>query len=856
MTRLAVGAPRGRVARHLRRQLTLTRIALWVEEIARAFWPLFVLLCLWLALALLGAFGSLGPISHRVLLGFFVLALAVALVIGGASFRRPGEQAARNRLDRGDPSRPLAVLADDLAIGKGEPGTESAWRLHRARAAAAAARLRAGWPEPHLEKRDPWAIRLFAPALLLAGLIGAGSDWGARITLSAMPQPMAVPAGAQAATARVEAWATPPAHTGLAPVYLTREKGAEQSASAFRLPESSEITIRVTDAGPDPRITGAGIAGIDGFATDGGGLAEARGVLGESGEITVTGRKGELAHWEIAMIPDTPPEIALASTPHAALSGALEFDFTASDDYGVTAAWAELAPEGHDPDSARGLPLPAISFGLPLPLSGDRREVTERAIRDLTTHPWAGAEVLMRLHAEDGAGQITVTEPIRVTIPARRFADRLAAALVEQRRDLALDYAESPRVLDVSQAITRRPEELFVDPGIFLTVRSAIRRLARGIGTESVSEAAPEVTELFWAAALALEDGNLSSALEQLRMAQERLREALESGTDEDIARAMDDLRAALDQYLESLAQKQQHQTDPNAPQGEPDRTLSRKDLQEMLDRMQAQAESGMRDQARDMLTDLQHLLENLQAGNGEGQQGEGGSAMQQLQDMIQGQRDLSDRTFDDLRQRRRQQQFGQGDMGEPGADQPGNDRDGAHGSEGQSDQQDGAADGAPGGRINQESLATEQEALRRQLDALSRGLGQGNEAARRALEGAERAMGEARDNIESGANADAVHRQMEALERLNEGAEALAQSEQGEGRGPGGETGEGRAASDPFGRPGSGHGAIDGGSTRVPDQALADRARELMQELRRRAADPARPKLELDYFERLLERF
>src|SRR5690625_641373 len=156
------------------------------------------------------------------------------------------------------------------------------------------------------------------------------------------------------------------------------------------------------------------------------------------------------------------------------------------------------------------------------------------------------------------------------------------------------------------------------------------------------------------------------------------------------------------------------------------------------------------------------------------------------------------------------------------------------------------------------EARAGWQEALRQRLDALAGGLGQGNDAARRALEEAGRAMGEARDNIESGADSDAVHRQMEALERLNEGADALAESEQGEGSGQaqGSDTGEGRTASDPFGRPGSGQGAMDGGSTRVPDQALADRARELMHELRRRSADPSRPKLELDYFERLLERF
>ena len=37
-------------------------------------------------------------------------------------------------------------------------------------------------------------------------------------------------------------------------------------------------------------------------------------------------------------------------------------------------------------------------------------------------------------------------------------------------------------------------------------------------------EAAPDVVEFLWRAALALEDGNLSDALERLRQAQENLR--------------------------------------------------------------------------------------------------------------------------------------------------------------------------------------------------------------------------------------------------------------------------------------------------------------------------------------------
>ncbi len=242
---------------------------------------------------------------------------------------------------------------------------------------------------------------------------------------------------------------------------------------------------------------------------------------------------------------------------------------------------------------------------------------------------------------------------------------------------------------------------------------------------------------------------------------------------------------------------------------------------------------------------------------------------------MIQQQRDLSDRTFDELRQRRREQQLGQGQQGQrgqqpgqQGQQQPGwgegQGRGDEHGQQGQGRQGDrGRGQGSQQGQSGQGGLAGEQEALRRQLEELSHGLGNGGEAARRALEEAARSMGEAGSNLQAGANSDAVRNQMDALERLNEGADALAQEmQQGQGDAQASGNREGRgqgrdqSRNDPFDRPTSSYGALDGRSTKVPDQAQADRARELMRELRRRAAEASRPRIELDYFERLLDQF
>ncbi|MEM7422705.1 MAG: TIGR02302 family protein [Pseudomonadota bacterium] len=874
---------RGADMRTLSRQRRLTRWSLIVERAARAFWPFFVVVCIALTLALLGGFTALGPFGHRVLLAILGMGVAISLVLAGMRFRMPTMADIDSRLDDGDPRRPLATLADSLAVGHGDLRSETVWQAHLKRARAAAAGLRARMPDLRLARFDTWALRLAAPAVLIGALIATNGDLTARIAAVAKPAPIdgSTQSAAFKRAATAEAWAVPPAYTGLSTVYLERSTaavavdGETAAPTPLRLPEGSELTIRVSDADLLPELSGGALAGIEGFTQQGGGLAEAIGLITESGELVVTLGDRELARWLIEVIPDAPPSVELLSDPFPTVTRALQLEFQATDDYGVSAAWAEIAPEGHDPEQARGLPLPAINFGLPMPLNGDLRDVSDTAIRDFSSHPWAGAELDLTLKAEDGAGQVASAPAHRFVLPARIFHNPMAKALVEQRRALALDYDAAYRVLDVLQAVTRRPEDIFDDPGVYLPVRIAIRRLAGSIGTETVPDVAPDVIEFLWQAALALEDGDLSSSLERLRQAQEALREALENGTEEDIRRAMEEMRAAMNDYLQQLAQQAQRNPNAQAQQQQmQNQQMTQQDLNEMLDRMMEQAENGLRDQAQQMLSEMQRMLENMQAAQGQQQQqGPGQQAMQELQDMIQRQRDLSDQTFDELRQRRREQQLGeqqgqqgqQGQQSEPGFGE-GQGRGDEHGRRGQQGGQMGQNGDPQMGQSGQPgqgggTLAQQQEALRQQLENLSRGIG--SDEAARALEDAARAMGDARDDLSDGANSDAVRDQMEALDRLNEGAQALAeQMQQGQGdtQAQGDRQGRGRAQDqtdpDPFDRPSASFGALDGTSTKVPDQSLMDRARELMEELRRRAAEPARPQIELDYLDRLMDRF
>src|SRR6266511_972029 len=256
---------------------------------------------------------------------------------------------------------------------------------------------------------------------------------------------------------------------------------------------------------------------------------------------------------------------------------------------------------------------------------------------------------------------------------------------------------------------------------------------------------------------------------------------------------------------------------------------------------------SGARDAARRMLQDLQQMLENLQmARPGQQMEGDGDddmmSALDELGDMIRKQQQLRDRTFQQGQDQRRDRQRGQR---------------GQQGQQGQQGDQNAMGD-----------LQQNQQALRDQLKKLmeelrKRGFGQGQQGQGEMdqLGRAGEAMGDAEGQLGDG-NADgAVDSQGRALEALRRGAQNLAQSMQQQGMlgpGPNGQPGRlglprAQQDTDPLGRPLRGRDYGDDTTVKGPGESDVQRARRILEELRRRFGENFRPQLELEYIERLL---
>ena len=116
--------------------------------------------------------------------------------------------------------------------------------------------------------------------------------------------------------------------------------------------------------------------------------------------------------------------------------------------------------------------------------------------------------------------------------------------------------------------------------------------------------------------------------------------------------------------------------------------------------------------------------------------------------------------------------------------------------------------------------------------------------------------MGRAAESLGKGDPGGAVGDQGQALDALRQGAQGMAQQFANRGQGGGLRQGDNMPNEDPLGRPQRTQGPDLGNSVKVPDEIDTQRAREILDAIRKRLGESTRPELELDYLERLLDRF
>ncbi len=830
------------------------RAALLWERAAPVLAAPAAALAIYAGLALLGVFERVGDPWRALALIAAVAAAAALSWRPSKAFRWPVARDVERRLeaDSGLDARPFEALRDAPAAGD-----DGLWSLHRERMEQLAKSARARRPKAAWARLDPFGLRVGAVLVLAVAWLSAGDLAGLRLVEAFSARPMQ----GGGARAIVDLWIDPPDYTGRAPIFLSGRDAAEA-------PEGSVFKARVAGFQGRPRLSGlqAEPERLDDATT----LLTAR--LEASTSVTISAGVTRRSA-DIAVVPDEPPSVSLAAEPEGDRNGVMTLPFKARDDYGIEAYALEIAalPDDAPGDAAPG--ADAVWDALPVSPGAvtPGAEDGERSARiDVAKHPLAGERVFIRLAAIDGAGQRGVSGPMAIVLPSRVFLDPLARAVAHERKGFIAaeaDYAAMPddapagtvagpdgflddeparrierapagvrRAALALDAISDAPPAYFDDAVVYLGLRTAMHQVRRAREIEALAALPDDL----WRIALRAELGSLADAEEALRAAEQAIADALARGAPQsEMSPLFDAYEEAVRNYMNALAREAAEAG--RFAQGGGGGGMNQDALQELIEALREAAELGQGEEAQRALAALAELLRNMQVqlsrgGSGSGQMMDEATrrALEELGDLIGEQRGVMDETFRQGEGSSGGSQSGAqgaegGQGGEEGGEEGGEDGIGAGGEE--------REDGAGG------SFAERQRELAERLEALRGTLG---DQAGEALGEAGQAMAEAERALRDGDGEGALGAQQRALDQLREGAADAARSmlaQDGEGGGR-----------DPLGRDGSGNAL--GGGVDVPSESERQRARDILEELRRRAGERGRSEDELDYIERLLERF
>ena len=614
----------------------------------------------------------------------------------------------------------------------------------------------------------------------------------------------------------------------------------------LQVPENSVLSLRVT-GGKDPKLSfhelfdgDAATPEIQGFKPQvktGDGLFQADVTLNRPSTVKLTDGGKELGSWRIALIPDAAPKVEITAEPTGDSSGMLTAKWKVSDDYGVTGVTSDIYLADEQDDGV-GFTDPGIfefdppKLKISLRKAAPKEEAGESKA-DVAEHPWAGFMVEMTLTARDAAGHTTESVKRTFRLPERVFTRPLARALIEQRRRLILNPEQSGGVAQMLDALITYPKDLIDRSGTQIAIAATLSRLH---AAETRGDVDQVISDL-WQIAVNVEDGVASDAKAELDALRKELEKALKDGAPpERIAELTKKLRKALDRYMESMmkeAQKRLAEGQQKQDRQQPGKMVTPQDLQKMLDMIDKLSKSGNNEAAEQLLSQLEDILRNLKPGmpqQGQGQESPLSQMLDKLTDLMRQQQKLMDET-----QRMPQQGMGEEDQQPNNGQQPG-------------DSQSGTGD-----------LGDRQQQLGKMLEDLLKQFGQGGMEPPKSLGQAGKNMNRAEGSLREGDREQALGEQGQAMQKLREGAQGMAQQLMQQSRGQQdsqGQNGEARGDDrDPLGRPLPSSGEDRGpNKDMLPSELAIERARQILDMLRSRAGETDLPKVERDYIDRLLK--
>ena len=316
----------------------------------------------------------------------------------------------------------------------------------------------------------------------------------------------------------------------------------------------------------------------------------------------------KLINWNLHVIPDVVPQIALVEEPEITMRKTIKFVYKGHDDYGIESIAVRIAPTS----SATGGTTEPVEMPLAAPVLKD---IENTSYVDLTALPWAGVPVTVQLVVTDGAGHRGWSEPKVLTLPTRAFRNPFARALIEERQKFLdnPDSATRDETANVMAGIARQQGLYHGDPVVLMALRAGAVRLVLNDEPETASV----ISDILWKTALRLEEGAVGHARAALADAERDLSFGLMRETPTTVLHPfLFRVRDAMNKYFEALEAERARQPpslqEMDWPLATASEMLSPEDLQGRLTVVANALTSGDRSAARESLSALQSLIENL----------------------------------------------------------------------------------------------------------------------------------------------------------------------------------------------------------------------------------------------------
>lgn len=830
---------------------TLAGMFIGLERAAQSFWPLGLWLCAFFTLWLLQIPQWFGTAAENGAAIAFLIGFVAIFARCLFTLRLPGHADITRRIEQDNHllHRPLSGLEDNLA-NPADSQTRNLWLHWRERLAPAVRALR--WPRlrPVFAGIDPYALRGLALFILMIAFVVAGGTWESRLRHGVAP--FVFEAGG-APSENVVLWITPPSYTGKPQIVL---KGFGKKDAPVEIPEGSIVKARVNGwIGTPELVFGDKAYRLERFGKGSYGIEKP---VEAATTIAIRQMLVPRSRWFMTYIADQPPSVEITGEPQIQPKGEIILPLKVQDDYSVESMTARVDLDklvennllGKEVVDTRSVMSPA------------RTAMEFKPEFDLAWHPWAGQPVRISIEVKDHKGQSAPIKDIKLTLPERPFRNPVAKKLVELRKRLIwTPEAAAGNVAHELESILVRPDLYRGDKIVFLALRVAISRLNRHDSQNVIASA----ISLLWDTALRVEDGNFSLAQRDLRDAQRALQDALKNpdSTPEEIAAKMENLRTAMAEYMREMfreLQKQAAENGANMQMLSPEMMMQNfnpADLAAFLDKMQAEALTGDRNAARDMLAQMERMMDMLDPTTMQTKMPQDMQDMMEImskvQELIEKQKKLLEDTMGKAGDIGREQsysaplppnaelmeQWGLDELPPPPQE--------THGGE-----------HAPRHEIDTSGDRETQESLRKNLGDIMLEAGDKLGQIPDNMSKAEGAMRESSSALEAGNPGDSIPHQETAIKHLSDGQQQMSQQlaermkqmmvfSFGMGR------------TDPLGRPmddGEGGTPWSASKVKIPDKAERRRVQDILEELRKKSGELQRPPYELDYYHRLMRQF